>query len=140
MGHSSFFEQGLNCWKSDTAEKTTFLVDGETYFLAIAEAFESAEKVIYIIGWDIDSRIRLRREEQDDNLTLDTYIDQLAKNKPGLHIYLLEWDFAMLYSLERETWPLLKFGWKTHERVHFALDDRHPVVASHHQKIIVVDD
>ncbi|NIQ94797.1 MAG: hypothetical protein GWN87_11745, partial [Desulfuromonadales bacterium] len=36
--------------------------------------------------------------------------------------------------------PLVKLGWQTHNRVHFRMDDRHPVGASHHQKIVVVDD
>jgi phosphatidylserine/phosphatidylglycerophosphate/cardiolipin synthase-like enzyme/uncharacterized membrane protein YdjX (TVP38/TMEM64 family) len=34
---------------------------------------------------------------------------------------------------------MLKLGWRT-RRVHFQLDGRHPVGASHHQKIVVVDD
>ena len=135
-----FFRIGHNCWQLAKANRVTFLVDGEAYFRAVAEACESAHKVIYIIGWDIDSRIRLRRDNGQQHENFGEFVDRLARKKPELHIFLLEWDFAMLYSIEREAWPLLSFGWQTHERVHFELDDDHPVGASHHQKIVVIDD
>ncbi len=135
-----FFEPGHNCWQLKDAERVTFLVDGKDYFRAVASACEAARKTIYIIGWDIDSRIRLRRDDGDETENLREFVNRLAEENPDLHIYILEWDFAMLYSFERETWPLVSFGWQTHERVHFVLDDEHPVGASHHQKIIVVDD
>ena len=46
----------------------------------------------------------------------------------------------MIYMIERETLPLYALNWKTHARVHFHMDDKHPVGASQHQKIVVVDD
>jgi phosphatidylserine/phosphatidylglycerophosphate/cardiolipin synthase-like enzyme/uncharacterized membrane protein YdjX (TVP38/TMEM64 family) len=46
----------------------------------------------------------------------------------------------MVFALEREPLPTLKLGWRTHRRVHFRLDKQHPVGASHHQKIVVIDD
>ena len=36
--------------------------------------------------------------------------------------------------------PLYALNWKTHSRVRFYMDDKHPVGASQHQKIVVVDD
>ena len=52
---------------------------------------------------------------------------------------MLSWDFAVIYSLERELLPSRSFGWQESERLHFELDGRHPVGASHHQKIVVID-
>ncbi|MDT8441249.1 MAG: VTT domain-containing protein [Desulfuromonadales bacterium] len=135
-----FFRQGENCKQLATANRAAFLVDGADYFAAVADACTAARKVVYIVGWDIDSRIRLRRGLEREAETFGAFIDRIAGEKPGLQIYILEWDFAMIYSLERELWPLLSLGWKTHERVHFSLDDEHPPGASHHQKIVVVDD
>ncbi len=135
-----FFNEGENCWQVAEAEKVAFLIDGESYFRALADACEAAQQSIYIVGWDIDSRIRLRRKPDDRQETLRQFIARLVQEKPDLQIYILDWDFSMLYSLEREFWPSLSFGWQTHERVHFELDDSHPIGASHHQKIVVVDD
>lgn len=122
------------------ADKVAFLIDGEDYYRRVAEACESARQAIYILGWDVDSRIRLRRDSDGDHESFGDFLDRLAHEHPDLHIYILEWDFAMLYSLEREAWTRASMGWLTHERVHFELDDNHPLGASHHQKIVVVDD
>ena len=45
----------------------------------------------------------------------------------------------MIFMLERELFTNYKLGWKTHGRIHFQLDGDHPIGASHHQKIVVVD-
>lgn len=135
-----FFRKGQNCRQVTNAERIAFLVDGEAYFSAIAAACESARRAIYIIAWDVDSRICLRRDHADDQESFVGFLNRLAEATPELNIYILEWDFAMLYAVERETWHQLKLGWETHERIHFWLDDKHPVGASHHQKIVVIDD
>lgn len=135
-----FFQSGENCWQATTADKVAFLIDGEDYYRRVAQACESARQAIYILGWDVDSRIRLRRDPDRQTESFGQFLDRLAHEHPDLHIYILEWDFAMLYSLEREAWTRASMGWMTHERVHFELDDNHPVGASHHQKIVVIDD
>ena len=134
------FLPGENCWQVTDAKRIAFLIDGESYFRALADACEAAQKTIHIIGWDIDSRIRLRRNGNDRQESLQQFLERLAQEKSDLHIYILEWDFAMFYSLERELWPRLSLDWQTHERIHFELDDSHPLGASHHQKIVVIDD
>lgn len=135
-----FFHQEENCWQIAEADRLSFLVDGAAYYGALADVCEAARQTIYIVGWDIDSRICLRRGPKAEEENLARFLDRLAREKPELQIYILEWDFSMLYALEREFWPLLNLCWQSHEQVHFELDDRHPVGASHHQKIVVVDD
>ena len=71
---------------------------------------------------------------------LGAFLDRLASEKDGLHVYLLSWDFAMIYTMEREFFPRYKLKWRTHNRIHFCLDGHHPIGASQHQKIVVVDD
>lgn len=135
----SFFNPGENCWQLTNAQRGAFLIDGEAYYRAVAEAFEQARHSIYIVGWDVDSRVRLRRDTNNEE-TFGQLLNRLATTHPQLQIYVLEWDFAVFYSLEREFWSQLSFGWMTHERVHFELDDAHPAGGSQHQKIVVVDD
>jgi phosphatidylserine/phosphatidylglycerophosphate/cardiolipin synthase-like enzyme len=117
-------------------------VDGSAYYPAFAEAVERARHSVLIAGWDIHSKIPLRKDGVPRDLpdTLAAFLDAVARRTPGLHIHILSWDFAMLYALERETLPLLQLGWRTHRRVHFRLDGRHPLGACRHQKIVVVDD
>ncbi|HKJ05036.1 MAG TPA: hypothetical protein VJ974_05510, partial [Geopsychrobacteraceae bacterium] len=106
----SFFIPGENCWQLARAERGAFLIDGEDYYRAVAEAFEQARHSIYLLGWDVDSRVRLRRDT-DQEETFGQLLDRLAQENPELQIHILEWDFAVFYALEREFWSQLSFGW-----------------------------
>ncbi|MEO5700005.1 MAG: VTT domain-containing protein [Casimicrobiaceae bacterium] len=134
--------EGKNCWRIARAKRLALLVDGDEYFPAVRSALAKAQRSIFILGWDIDSRMRLVPEGAHDGLpeSLRDFLDALVAARRNLRAYVLSWDFAMLYALEREWLPLYEFDWKTHRRLSFRLDDRHPVGASHHQKVVVVDD
>jgi len=135
-------EIGRNCWRVARSGRVAFLVDGEAYFRAFRAAAARAQRSIIVIGWDIDSRTTLVHDDAADGLpvTLGDFLDALVRRRRSLGIHVLDWDFAMMYALERELLPIYTLGWRTHRRLHFRLDDRHPVGASHHQKIVVVDD
>lgn len=130
-----------NCWSTKPANRATVLIDGENYFGALYEAILNARQIIMIMGWDIDSRIRLTRSENSpDEHELSEVLCQALRDKPQLNIYILSWDWAMLYSLEREWLPHYRSSWKSQSRLHFELDGECPTAASQHQKIIVIDD
>lgn len=131
---------GQNCWRIVKTNRASFLIDGEAYFTTLKASLERASQFVFILAWDIDSRIRLLRNDDQASTALGDFLNALAKRKRGLHIYVLTWDFAMLYALEREWLPVYKFDWRTHRRVHFRMDGEHPAGASQHQKIVVVDD
>jgi phosphatidylserine/phosphatidylglycerophosphate/cardiolipin synthase-like enzyme/uncharacterized membrane protein YdjX (TVP38/TMEM64 family) len=133
---------GRNCWRIERAERVGFLVDGAEYFGAVRAALAQARRSLFILGWDIDSRTLLAPDGARDGLpeALGDFLNALVAREHELHGYVLSWDFAMLYAMEREWLPIYKLDWRTHRRLAFRLDDKHPVGASHHQKIIVVDD
>jgi phosphatidylserine/phosphatidylglycerophosphate/cardiolipin synthase-like enzyme/uncharacterized membrane protein YdjX (TVP38/TMEM64 family) len=136
--------EGRNCWKRAFAERASFVVDAAAYFTAFREAAKQARHSILILGWDIDSRLSLLPgdgEGPDDGYPnqLGEFLNRLASEK-GIEIYILSWDFAMIYVFERELMPLFRLDWRTSDKLHFRLDGNHPVGASHHQKIIVIDD
>jgi uncharacterized membrane protein YdjX (TVP38/TMEM64 family)/phosphatidylserine/phosphatidylglycerophosphate/cardiolipin synthase-like enzyme len=133
---------GRNCWRIERATRLAFLVDGEDYFGAVRQALVRARHSILILGWDIDSRMLLVPDGANDGYPepLGDFLNEVVARQPALRGYVLSWDFAMLYAMEREWLPIYKLDWRTHRRLHFRLDDRHPAGASHHQKVIVVDD
>ncbi|WP_240910275.1 VTT domain-containing protein [Desulfopila sp. IMCC35008] len=124
------------------ASRVSILVDGEAYFAALHAAMQKAHQSIIIVGWDLHSGLRLLRNGQSDEYpaTLGEFLDCLVRKRKRLNIYLLSWDFAMIYAMEREFFPRYKLKWRTHKRIHFCLDGEHPVGASQHQKIVVIDD
>ena len=135
-------EPGRTCWRIERADRLAFLIDGAQYFGAVREALARAHRSILILGWDIDSRMRLVPRGAGDGYPepLGDFLNAIVARRPRLRAYVLSWDFAMLYALEREWLPVYKLDWNTHRRLSFRLDDKHPVGASHHQKVIVVDD
>jgi phospholipase D1/2 len=135
-------EQGRNTWRIGRADRAAFLVDTESYFSAFAEAVLNAEHTILICGWDIDSRVELFRDnsQRDFPTQLGQFLNWIVTRRPELNAYVLTWDFSMIYAFERELLPALKLGWRTHDRLHFRMDGSHPMGASHHQKIVVIDD
>ena len=138
----SLLVPGRNCWRIERADKVALLVDGVEYFSAVRAALANARHSIYILGWDIDSRMRLVPDGANDGLPdpLGEFLDAIVVRRRSLRGYVLSWDFAMLYAMEREWLPIYKLDGRTHRRLKFRLDDQHPVGASHHQKVIVVDD
>lgn len=137
-------EPGRNCWRIARAGRASLLIDAAAYFGAVRAALKRARHSVFIIGWDLDSRTRLVGEDcaPPDGwpVGLREFLVRLVRERPDLTIYLLAWDFAVLYALEREPFPSITLGWNTPARVRFRLDNALPVGASHHQKIVVIDD
>jgi phosphatidylserine/phosphatidylglycerophosphate/cardiolipin synthase-like enzyme/membrane protein DedA with SNARE-associated domain len=138
----TILKEGHNCWRISHADRAALLIDGAAYFEALADTVEKAQKTILIAAWDIDSRIRLLRPNDAGNPqpSLGDFLNASVKQTRGLHAYVLAWDFPVLYLREREWLPVFNLGWKTHRRIHFHLDDEHPIGASQHQKFVVIDD
>lgn len=136
-----FLQPGSNCWRREQAERATCLVDGAAYFAAFRDAVRQARETVYLLGWDIDSRIRLIRDGTDDGwpATLGPFLNAVAA-RHRVHIYILTWDFSFIYAFEREWLPVFRFRNRAHRRIHFHLDDAHPFGGSQHQKVVVVDD
>ncbi len=128
---------GRNCWRIARAARASVIVDAADYFAAAREAMLKAERRIMLIGWDFDARIRL---VPGDEMTLGAFMLQLVRQRPDLEIYLLRWRMGALPTLFRGTTILTLMRWMAHKRIHTKLDGHHPTGASHHQKIVVIDD
>ena len=134
---------GQNVWRVARARRAAVLFDGADYFGALRAAMLAAHDSIVIVGWDLDSRMRLVGPSggSDDGLpeTLAAFLSALVKRRPGLRVRLLLWDYSMVFALERELTPIVSFLWKTPPGIEICLDDMLPIGASHHQKIVLID-
>ncbi len=136
----SLFHIGRNCWRVEPADRASFLIDGDAYFHAFREAAKQARHHIIILGWDFDSRVRMLIDREPDGFPdrLGEFLHQLLMRRRNLRVYVLTWDFHMIYLNEREWWLPSKLA--AHRRLHFVKDATHPLAASHHQKVVVIDD
>ncbi len=142
MDPESLLNPGRNCWRVAHAARFALLVDAADCFAAVRAAMRDARHSIYILSWDIDSRMCLTPGGAADGWPepLGDFLHALVSARPALQAWLLNWDFTMLYAMEREWLPAYRLGWRTHRRLHFQLDGHHPIGAAHHQKVIVIDD
>jgi len=135
---------GANCWRIEHAHRVAFFVDAADYFAALRSALVQAQRCIFILGWDFDSRVALVPQGAADGYpdALGPLLRAIARERPKLHVYVLSWDFVFLFAGNRQWVPLYKLGWRTHPaaRISFRLDANTPVTGSHHQKVVVVDD
>ena len=130
-------------WRIADAERMSVIVDAEDYFRLARSAMLGAKKRIMLIGWDFDAAISLIREDQADDgapVVIGDFISWLVERTPDLEIYLLRWDMGAMKSMVRPTNLFTTLKWMAHPRVTVKLDGHHPPAASHHQKIVVIDD
>lgn len=144
MQEDTLLREGETVWRREQAGRAALLLDGASYYGALREALLKARRTIFIIGWDIDSRTRLVGESgaATDGApeTLGELLAYLVSRREELDIYVLPWDYSILFLPERELMPMVALSWNTPDRVHVCLDSTAPVVSSHHQKLVVVDD
>ena len=110
--------EGQTAWHVARASRLEFLIDAASYYNAFMQAAKLARQSILILGWDLDSRLVLNREadlSEDQrkaantpepldggSLSLIEFLNQLLDEKPDLKIHMLNWDYSVIYALERE--------------------------------------
>ena len=135
-------QPGKNCWRVERADRFYCVQDAADYFRLVRQALLAARHTVFILGWDIFAEVDLLpgAAASDAPTRLDDLLAFVARRRPRLRCYILIWDYAALYTLERDPFSRWKLGWRMPRRVRFGFDDRIPVGGSHHQKIVVVDD
>jgi phospholipase D1/2 len=133
---------GRNCWRVDRADRFYCVQDAADYFRLVRQAMLAARHSIFVLGWDFASTIDLDpvHGSAEAPTRLDALLAFITRRRPELNCHILTWDYGALYTLEREPLTRLRLRWRTPRNLHFGFDDRHPIGASHHQKVIVIDD
>jgi phospholipase D1/2 len=135
-----------NTWAKVPVDDSGLLVDARDYYYAFFRAARAARRYILMAGWQFDSGVKLvrgadvaRAGATRQDVRLLRFLDGLCERRPDLHVYLLAWDFHMVFALEREWMQKLWFDTTTNERLHFHFDDTNLPGGCHHQKFVVID-
>ena len=85
---ASLLEPGRNCWRVEKTGRATFVVDAADYYHWALRAMLEAKSQIFLIGWDVDTRIKLIDEKppQGAPAVLGPFLSWLAKRRPELQI------------------------------------------------------
>ena len=135
-------QPGKNCWRVDRASRFYCIQDAADYFRLVRQALLNARKSVFSLGWDITAHIDLDPgvAAPDAPTRLDKLLAFVARRRPQLRCYMLTWDYGALYTLERDPLTRWRLGWRMPRGVRLGFDDHHPLGASHHQKVVVIDD
>jgi len=124
------------------AEQSGLLIDARDYYRTLYRALECAQDYVLLSGWQFESGVPLLRGKDAEHATrpvkLLELLAALCDERPALTIYLLAWDFSLVYAKEREPQQAEKFN-AAHPRIRFAWDTHPALGGSHHQKFAVVD-
>jgi phosphatidylserine/phosphatidylglycerophosphate/cardiolipin synthase-like enzyme len=135
-------QEGVDVWRVARADRVAVIVDADAYFRQLRAAMLLARKRIMLVGWDFDARIVLDRDHRlpGEPRTVGAFVRWLVEREPELEVYLVRWDLGALKGLFRGGSVFTLFRWLAHPRIRLKLDAHHPTGASHHQKIVVIDD
>ena len=132
---------GRNCWKLAEARRFAVALDAGAQRNALRQSLLGARRTIFIVGWHVDSQTLLGEDQHDVwPRRLGDLLHALLQRRPTLRVYVLAWDFCMLYSGQREWPPVYRQAWPHHRRLVHRLDARHPAGGAHHQNFVVIDD
>ena len=139
-GRTGILEPGRNCWRIARAEKACLIADAADYYHVIRETMGKADRRIFVIGWDFDTRISLEPLAKGKQEVLGEMFLRIARSERRPEIYVLKWSFGAKrqFLKPRAVWYLWK--WYRTKRIDFKFDAEHPAGCSHHQKIAIVDD
>ncbi|HEX2966626.1 MAG TPA: phospholipase D-like domain-containing protein [Syntrophorhabdaceae bacterium] len=140
---TSILQPGVNCSGLFQADSGGILIDGRSYYRSFYELAKKAERYILITGWQFDRNVHLLRGDDIQDTAAEVrfipFLNELCLMKQELEIYILAWDYSMIFALEREWLQELVMNWVTCDRLHFRFDNSSAVGGSHHQKFAVID-
>lgn len=142
IGTPKLLQPGLTCWRVERAARFAPIIDASAYFAHLRSALLRARHSVLFVGWEFDTRIKLDPEHPVDDLPeeLGPFLSELVGRRQSLSIRVLQWNLGLLGTLARGTTPLYLLNWMRARGFQFRLDSAHPTGASHHQKIVVIDD
>ncbi len=139
---ASLLKPGKNVWRREQANRAAVIIDACDYYRLARRAMMKAKSQILLIGWDVDTRVTLTDEKDTDGVptALGPLLTWLSHHRPELNIYILAWDEGLLHVPGRGTTPFRMLRWALDPKISIKWDGQHPLDASHHQKILVIDD
>jgi phospholipase D1/2 len=133
---------GRNAWREAHAEDSGILVDAASYYRALYWSIRRARRYVLMSGWQFDSKVELLRGSEvppKGEVRLVKFLNACCEANPELQVYILAWDFHVVFAAEREWMQRVYFHWLTNTRLRFLFDECPVPQASHHQKFVVID-
>ncbi|MGV8930217.1 MAG: phospholipase D-like domain-containing protein [Brevundimonas sp.] len=136
-------KEGTTCWRVGEAPRAAFLLDMADYFLAAREAMSKAKRSIHLLNWAFDPDTLFDPQPGctgPDSDRFGLFLKELACTRPELDVRVLCWKSALPVAATQDFFPFKARKCFAGTPVKFVLDGALPFGASHHQKVLIVDD
>ena len=136
-------DPGVTCWRVETAPRAAFLLDIADYFAAAKDAMSKAQRSIHLLNWAFDPDTQFEPRPGGDGADTDAfgpYLKALASDRPDIDVRVLCWKSALPVAATQRFFPIRAKHCFSGSPVRFVLDGALPTGASHHQKMIIIDD
>ena len=136
-------EDAKTCWRTARADRAALLVDMACYFEAAKAAMKQARHTIHFLNWAFEQDTFLDPGPNctgDEDDRIGNFLKDLANANHHLDIRILCWNSAMPVAATQHFFPFADRAAFNGSRVKFKLDAKLPAGASHHQKMVVIDD
>jgi phosphatidylserine/phosphatidylglycerophosphate/cardiolipin synthase-like enzyme len=130
-------------WCKAECSGATVIVDACDYYRAFYEQAATAVNHIYLSGWQFNSNVELLRGPEALGRPYPTlllpFLEAICRERPDLRVYVLAWDYSLVFALEREWLQDLVFQVNSPSNLRFCFDGKHALGASQHQKLVTID-
>jgi phosphatidylserine/phosphatidylglycerophosphate/cardiolipin synthase-like enzyme len=134
---------GTTCWRAEKTARAAVFIDVEEYFAAVMAAISQARRSIHILGWAFHPRTHFEPQlgaANPDQGQIAVFLKAVAEARPDLDVRILCWNAALPIAATQQFYPQRAARDFKDTNIRFALDGKLPVGASHHQKVVVIDD
>lgn len=136
-------EPGVTCWRVERTDRAAVIIDMADYFTAAKAAMLQAKRSIHLLNWAFDPDTAFDPQPGGDNPESDKigpFLKGLADANPELDIRILCWRASLPISATQNFFTLKDRQCFAGSTVTMELDGKLPTGASHHQKMIIIDD
>lgn len=124
------------------ASRAALLIDMEDYFDAAMEAMRNAKHSVHLLNWAFEAHTQMHPSADGGAPKSDRIGDFLVvlAERPEVDVRVLCWFSVMPVAATQRFFPVIDRRAFRGSKVKFVLDGQLPLGASHHQKMIIVDD
>ncbi|WP_091741268.1 phospholipase D-like domain-containing protein [Phenylobacterium immobile] len=136
-------KRGATCWRAERTPRAAVFIDVEDYFTAVMSAISKARRSVHILGWAFHPLTHFAPQvdcADPQEARIAAFLKAVSSTRPELDIRVLCWKAALPIAITQDFYPQRAAREFRHTSVRFELDDQTPLGASHHQKVVVIDD
>lgn len=145
-------EEGTHYAYRSRAQELAVFSESAAYFAAVSDAISRAQRRVLIVGWSLDDRIRLLRDDPAgtgsvsraadsvQDRSLGEHVMDRAQEHPALRIQLRIWQAPAVFAADQHITEWFQDQARALDNLDFLRVPAASAFAARHEKYVIVDD